>query len=141
MELFAMLLLVVAFICLLLLVNYGYGNIRKRYQEIGIMKALGASTKSVGFIFGLQTILAGIVISVISTLMLIFLCNPINQQLSNRMLEFIGNTELGALEILKPNVITIIINICVISVITAISSVFPIRKIHKIKPRQIINNK
>ena len=141
MELFGLLLFVVALICLLLLVNYGYGNIRKRYQEIGIMKALGASTKNVGFIFGLQTILAGVVISVISTLMLIFLCGPINLQLSNRMLSFIGNAELGTLEILKPNALTIVINICVISVITAISSIIPVRKIHKIKPRQIINNK
>ena len=33
MELFGLLLFVVAVICLLLLVNYGYGNIRKRYRR------------------------------------------------------------------------------------------------------------
>jgi len=138
-DLFGLIVVAVATVCTLLLVNYSYGNIKKRYYEIGVMKALGASTKSVGFIFGLQTILAGVVVCVASTLMLMFLCDPINLQLSNKLLEFIGNSNLGVINIIKPNTITLIINIIAISVISFVSCLIPIRKIHKIKPKNIIN--
>ena len=138
-ELFGLMLVVVAAVCTLLLVNYSYGNIKKRYYEIGVMKALGASTKSVGFIFGLQTILAGVVVCVASTFMLLFLCDPINLQLSNKLLEFIGNSNLGVISIIKPNVVTIIVNILAISIISLVSCLIPIRRIHKIKPKNIIN--
>lgn len=140
-ELFWLMLVVVAAVCVLLLINYSYGNIKKRYYEIGVMKALGASTRSVGFIFSLQTILAGIAICVSSTLMLIFLCEPINLILSNKLLEFIGNKNLGVLQIIVPNTITIILNMCAIIVVTVVSCLIPIRRIHKIKPKIIINDK
>ena len=103
------------------------------------MKALGASTKSVGFIFGLQTILAGFVVCITSTILLLFLCDPINLQLSNKLLEFIGNSNLGVINIIKPNTITLIINIIAISVISLVSCLIPIRRIHKIKPKNIMN--
>lgn len=140
-NLFSVILLGITGICILLLINYSYGNIKKRYYEIGVLKALGLNTKSVGLIFSFQTVIAGLIICIVSTVMLLTLSSPINLQLSNQLLEYVGNTNLQTILVIQPNALTIVINILVIVSITTLSCFIPFIKLHKIKPKNIILNK
>ena len=137
-DLFWLLLLSIGGVSVLLLVSYAYGNIKKRYYEIGVLKAIGATTKSVGFVFGLQTVLAGLVISILSSVMLITLCSPINTTISNKLLEFINNSNLSEISIISVNIPTIVINVGVILLVTMASCIIPLIKLNKIKPKNII---
>jgi ABC-type lipoprotein export system ATPase subunit len=140
-DFFTIILLGVCFVSVILLVSYAYGNIKKRYYEIGVLKSLGATTKDVGFVFSLQTILAGIAICALSAMLLLFGSTPINNIISAKLLEFVGNKQLGPITILKVDAITILINIAVIIFITVISCLLPLIKLNRIKPKKIIANK
>lgn len=140
-DFFWLIVLGVAGVCIALLINNAYGNIKKRYYEIGVLKSLGATTKDVGFIFSLQTILAGICITIISTICLLTLCNPVNSTISSNLIKFVNNKALSDLEILAIQPLTLIINAIVILIVTILSCVIPLIKLNKIKPKNIIANK
>ena len=140
-DLFGLILIGIAGVCLILLVNYAYGNIKKRYYEIGVLKSLGATTKNVGFVFSLQTILAGLAICLLSNLSLIIFTKPINNLIANKLLEFINTTNVITLTILHADPITLIVNTLIICFVTIISCLLPLIKLNKIKPKNIIANK
>ncbi len=140
-DLFGLILFVVAGACLITLVNYAYGNIRKCYYEIGVFKSLGAKTSNIWLIFSMQTILAGLSVLLISNVLLLTLCGPINAQLSNSLVSFVKNGELGVVRVFNVNAQTLIINAVIILLITVISCLIPILKLNKIKPRNIISSK
>lgn len=140
-DLFGIILFAVAVVCFVMLISYAYGNIKKRYYEIGVLKSLGATTNNVGFIFGLQTLIAGVLILAISTTLLLTLTNPINIQLSSKLLEFVGNSNLGVIEVFNANATTIVINVLIIMFVTTLSCVLPLIKLNKIKPKNIISSK
>lgn len=137
-DLFWLILVAIGGISIILLVSYAYGNIKKRYYEIGVLKGLGATTKNVGFIFSMQTILAGVIISVLSTILLLTLSSPINSAISNELLKFINNSKISEIAIIATNVPTILINIGVVLLVTIVSCLLPIIKLNKIKPKTII---
>ncbi len=140
-DLFGLILFVVAGACLITLINYAYGNIKKCYYEIGVFKSLGAKTSNIWLIFSMQTILAGLSVLLISNILLLTLCGPINAQLSNSLVSFVKNGELGVIKIFNINAQTLIINAVIILLITVISCLIPILKLNKIKPRNIISKK
>ena len=140
-EFFWIIFIGIAGVCLLLLVSYAYGNIKKKYYEIGVLKALGATTKTVGFLFSLQTILAGVIICVLSNTALLTLCTPINVIISENLLKFVADDKLTTLTILKPNLPTILANTAVILLVTVLTCIIPLIKLHKIKPKNIIANR
>ena len=140
-EFFWIIFLGIAGVCLVLLISYAYGNIKKKYYEIGVLKALGATTRNVGFLFSLQTILAGILICILSNTALLTLCTPINITISEKLLEFVANNNLGPLSILQVNLPTIIANTAVILFVTILTCFIPMAKLHKIKPKNIIANR
>ena len=140
-EFFWIIFLGIAGVSLILLISYAYGNIKKKYYEIGVLKALGATTRNVGFLFSLQTILAGLIICTLSNVALLTLCNPINVVISTKLLEFVANEGLGPLDILQFNIPTVIANTTVILLVTILTCVIPLLKLHRIKPKNIIANK
>lgn len=140
-EFFWIIFIGIAGVSLILLVSYAYGNIKKKYYEIGVLKALGATTKNVGFLFSLQTILAGIIICIISNIALFTMCSPINFIISEKLLAFVSNNNLGPLNILQFNIPTVIANTLVILLVTTLTCVIPLLKLHRIKPKNIIANR
>lgn len=140
-DLFGLILVVVAGACLITLVSYAYGNIKKCCYEIGVFKSLGAKTSNIWLIFSMQTLLAGLSVLLISNVLLLTLCTPLNTQLSNSLVNFVNNGELGVVKIFNVNAPTLIINAVIILSITIISCLVPILKLNRIKPRNIIANK
>ena len=86
----------------------------------------------------MQTILAGMLISTISTILLLTLCSPVNATISNKLLEFMNSSNLTEISIISINIPTILINIGMVMVVTALSCLIPILKLNKIKPKNII---
>ena len=140
-ELFGLMLFGIAFVSFILLINYAYGNIRKRYYEIGVLKSLGATNNNIGFVFSLQTIVVGFAICLISTIGLLTITPVINNLIAAKLLEFIKNEAIGTITVLKIDTVTILVNILVIIVVTIITCILPLLKLKKIKPKNIIVNK
>ena len=122
----------------LLIVSNAYRNIKKKYYEIGVLKALGAKTSDVGFIFSMQTILTGVVVSILSTLSLAIFCTPINNSILSALMEHFHNDSIAVIEILKFYPITMLINIIFVLFATTLSCLMPIVMIHRIKPNAIM---
>ena len=138
--LFFLIVIGIAAVCIILLVNYSYGTIRKRRYEIGVLKALGANSKNVALIFSIQMLMVGITICVLSSCMLAFLCAPINLQLSNELLKFVGNTDLQTIQVIQANGWLISLNALTIFAITLLSCILPFIRLNKMKPKNIILN-
>jgi ABC-type lipoprotein export system ATPase subunit/ABC-type antimicrobial peptide transport system permease subunit len=135
---FSLILIGLLAICTLLIISNSYRNIKKRFYEIGVLKALGAKTRDVGFIFSMQTIVTGIIVCTLSTLALILTCNPINNTLITSLAEFLNNPNLGAIDIIQFYPLTMLVNIAFILIATLISCVVPLFKLHHIKPNIIM---
>jgi len=137
-DFFGLILVGLLAICTLLIISNSYRNIKKRYYEIGVLKALGAKTSDVGFIFSMQTIMTGIIVCILSTISLILLCTPINNTLISALIKFLNNTNLGKVEIITFYPLTMIINTAFILLATTISCLVPLLKLHNIKPNIIM---
>ena len=137
-DFFSLILIGLLAICILLIISNSYRNIKKRFYEIGVLKALGAKTRDVGFIFCMQTVLTGIIVCLLSSLSLILFCTPINNTLIEALMEFLHNESLGNIEIIKFYPLTMLVNIGFIIIATTISYLIPLIKLHKIKPNIIM---
>jgi len=126
---------------LLLLVNFGAGNIRRRKFEIGVMKAMGGQTAQVGKIFVIQIISVGLVVCLLSTIATIALSNMVNSVLATSMLYFIKNETLTTISIIQINPLILVLDIVFILIISIISAIIPLIKLSKIKPINIIKHK
>ena len=137
-DLFWIIIAAIGVTSVILLISYSYGNIKKRYYEIGVLKALGATTKNVGFIFTMQMVFAGILISVFSTLMLMTLCAPINNLIAMPILSFINNSNITEISVISTNTPTLALSVGIVMFETMLSCLIPIFKLNKIKPKNII---
>ena len=126
--------------CLLLLINFGAGSIRKRKFEIGVIKAMGGQTQEVGKIFILQLLSVGLLVCLLSSISLFVLSNFVNEILSDAMLFFLKNETLGSLSLIQFNPIVLVCDLCMILGITFVSAIIPLQKLHKIKPINIIKH-
>jgi len=129
------------FACLLLLMNFGAGNIRKRKYEIGVIKAIGGQTKELGKIFVVQVVSVGIIVCLLSSVVVYLLSGLVNSVLSDAMLYFIKNETLSNLSIIQFNPIVLCLDILMILGITFVSSFIQLYSLHKIKPINIIKHK
>ena len=127
--------------CLLLLINFGAGNIRKRKFEIGVIKAMGGRTSEVGKIFIIQLIGVGLIVCVLSTISLLALSGIVNSILTNAMFFFLKSTTLKNTTIIQFNLLVLVLDILMILGITILSAMLALRKLHKIKPINIIKHK
>ena len=127
--------------CLLLLINFGAGNIRKRKFEIGVIKAMGGRTSEVGKIFIIQLICVGAIVCILSSISLLALSGLVNSLLTNAMFFFLKNATLKNTSIIQFNLPLLLLDIILILGITILSAVLALRKLHKIKPINIIKHK
>lgn len=140
-EFFNIITIVLYCACLLLLVTFGAGNIRKRKFEIGVIKAMGGQTKEVGKIFIIQIVSIGLIVCMLSTLALYLLSGVVNNVLSDAMLYFVKNETLSKISIIQFNPLIVLGDILMILGITFLSTSIPIYTLHRIKPINIIKHK
>lgn len=121
------------------IIIFGITSMKKNSYEIGVLKAQGTKEFDIGVIFTTQTIVIGVIISLLSLVGIIVVSLIANQILlvSFENLLNVPIYELNIL-VLKPG--TIIGDILIVWVISIISSLLPLIYLRKIKPFSIIRN-
>lgn len=126
---------------LMILISFGFSNVRKRNFEIGVIRALGGTIKEVSLIFITQMVLAGVFICLLSSLGLYFAVEGANSLLGESFMVLMNNASVMHLEIVTFNPIVLVIDLAVIIFITFISAFAPILSIRKVKPLEILRKK
>ena len=125
----------------LLLVSFARQNIKRRTYDIGVMKSLGSTTKEIGFIFGVQVLLVGLLICLCSTIALYFGTGIVNGILVESVMNIVGTRSLKGANVLKFSPFVVIINITFVLTIILLTIITSVGRLHKIKPSQIIRSK
>jgi ABC-type antimicrobial peptide transport system permease subunit len=122
------------------LILFGVKSIKSSRYQIGVIKALGGNTSDISLIFVLNTLIVGIVASILSTLSSIWILNVANDVLLTSM-ETSIKLELSHYQIIKvwPNLLAI--DGLIMVGISFISALLPVLFLKKIKPVEIIKAK
>lgn len=140
-QFFNIIICVIFAIGVLQLVSFARQNIKRRTYDIGVLKSLGSTTKEIGFIFGVQLFLVGLIICAVSALALFSLTGVINNVLIESLITFTGSRALSELSIIQFQPIAVLINTAFVLFIILLVIVTSIGRLHKIKPSEIIRSK
>ena len=141
MDVFKLLLVVSLVGALLILIFEAYNSVKRFTYEIGILKALGAKTKNLISIFMVQYIY-NLILSIIFSLSFIFLLTMITNNVLIKGFNLLyrsGGTYNIKVLFLNPFVLLIVL--LMIIVLMLLATLFPIIKLRKIKPINIIKAK
>ncbi len=132
---------ILSVVAILLLVNFGYTSVKANIFEIGVIKALGGKNKNLSFSFILQMLFIGIFICIFTTILSLLLVQASNSIIVDSFVNFYRNDNLKNLVILYfvPNIL--IIDLCITIFISLVSALFPIFKLKKVKPFNIMKQK
>ena len=130
--------LILCLTCVLLLIRFGFGNIRKNKYEIGVILALGGNHRTIIKIFLSQIVFVGIVICALSTLSLMFLTTYANDLIVDALVAFVKNSTLETINILSFDPMILSIDIVIIIIVTIISAIIPTLYLRNIKPINIM---
>ena len=125
----------------MILISFGFSNVKKRHYEIGVMRALGTRMSDISLIFILQVLFAGILICALSSIGLYLAVGLANNILGESFMILLESAMLKDFEILIFDPITLVIDLAIVVAITIISAFAPIIAVHKVKPMQIIRAK
>ncbi|MBO5777614.1 MAG: ABC transporter ATP-binding protein/permease [Clostridia bacterium] len=125
----------------MVLISFGFSNIRKRLYEIGVMRALGTRLSDLSWIFILQMLFAGLIICLISSIGLFVAVDISNNILSESFMVLLQNSALKDFKIITFKSAALMIDIAVVIAITIVSALVPILTIRNIKPMKIIRAK
>ena len=127
-------------LALVYIVNYGIRSITKHRYQIGIIKSLGGSALNISSIFSIKTIIVGFFICIVSYFGMVYLNGVANNILIESFESFIGR-KIYNIDIIKVRYNIIVIDLILVMLITAISSLVPILVLRKIKPAYILKAK
>ena len=125
----------------LILVAYGLRLVKGRKYEIGILKALGARNIELAVIFGLQIIIAAVLIVVLYVLGAVVFTDVANSILIKSLAELAPNDFIIDIKILALNPIDILKNSALVVGIVLVSFILPIIKLRVLKPLDIVKAK
>jgi len=108
-------------------VNTQYISVLERTREIGLMKALGMSRRTVNSLFIIEATLIGFIGALFGSLLVILLSVPLNPWISKKL-----NFGSEHLLIFKPA--QVILLIIFLMVVTTLAGLFPARKAAKLDP-------
>lgn len=116
-----------------LLMNFIMSSINKNKRTIGILRALGTSKKDVYKIFILESLIIGLVSSVISIILVLFLKNYCNILISKDLF-FTADVLIFRIEIIYAILLTVLLT-------TFIAALLPLYKFSTLKPIDAIYNR
>lgn len=125
----------------LVLVSFAVKNVSGRTYEIGILRALGASEGQVMRIFVLQTLFAGALIFALEIAAQFALMALTNSLLTSSLAAFMHNGMFKGLTMLKYDPIVSLASLGAMAAITLGAAVFPLVKLSRIKPIEILRKK
>ena len=137
-DIFRLLTIFLAIVCIILLVSFGQKSIKRRMFEIGVIRAMGCKNRDLLTVFLLQIVYLLISVCAITYVSLIYLDDYINRLLVENIILFLNNDLIRDMTLLEFEPERIIINLIAISVMTVISSLTLFLTLRKIKPINII---
>lgn len=126
---------------ILILVNFSVKMIRDKYHDIGILKAIGTSNKTIAITFGFQIILIALLTIIISTIGYFVFIDLANDVLIVSLRELAGSMMVLDLDVLTFKGLVVLIDIILIVILTLVSLIIPLLKLRSIKPVKIIKTK
>ena len=136
--------LVAIFLCIgiiFILVSFSTKMIKDKMHDIGILKAIGTQSKTIGRIFGLQIILIAILTILMSTFGYYYFIDMANDVLIASLKELAASHIVLDLDFLTFKLSVVNINVILILFLSILSLFIPMLKIRKIKPVKIIKTK
>jgi ABC-type antimicrobial peptide transport system permease subunit len=136
--------LVAIFLCIgiiFILVSFSTKMIKDKMHDIGILKAIGTQSKTIGRIFGLQIILIAILTILMSTFGYYYFIDMANDVLIESLKRLAPTHVMLDLDFLTFKLSVVNINIVLILLLGILSLFIPMLKIRKIKPVKIIKTK
>lgn len=124
-----------------LLVSFASKMIQDKYREIGILKALGCKNGTISAVFGFQLLLLALCTVVLSVLGYWLFIDVANDVLVDSLQVLATNSVVLNAQFLTFIPVIAIINCVLILFLSAISFAFPMLKIRKINPVQIIKTR
>lgn len=125
---------------ILIIASYGFKLIKERTYEIGILKALGIRNKDLSLIFGLQIVMLLLLTISIYIIGSFSFVNLANDLLLASIQEIAKDTFIIDVKILKMNGTHILLNSAIVAAITLISFAFPLVKLYRLKPTNIMKS-
>jgi ABC-type antimicrobial peptide transport system permease subunit len=139
---FMVLITVVLFlICILLLIRFGFSNIRKNKYEIGVIFALGGNSKAIIRIFLSQILFVGALISIFSSLALFLLTKSTDQLIIEAMIRFVNDKNIATITIIEFIPYIVMFDVLMILGVTIVSAMVPTLYLRNMKPINIIKAK
>ena len=109
--------------------------------SLGVFRAMGGRTSELSRIFTLQVVTIGTIICVLSAISLYFITPVIDSVVSLAMINFLGEVKELTVSIVVFKPLILLIDIAVVMLITVISSIVLLIKLHRIKPINIMRHK
>ena len=139
-TLFLFISVVLLIACLLFLISYSVTSVRKKRVEIGILRGLGMTNKDLYDVYICQFLKIGLIISVVLTIGLIISSQFANILLQEGFASLMKLTFIKSIKIVKFDIEVLLIDIGILFAILLVSLIFPIIKLRKIKPLNIIKS-
>jgi ABC-type lipoprotein export system ATPase subunit len=140
-TLFIFISIVLVIACVLFLISYSVTSVRKKKIDIGILRGLGMSNFDMYILYIVQFIKIGILISIILSLGLLVSSSFANTLLQEGFSSLMNLTFIKGIQIIHFDFEVLLIDIGLLFAILIISLIFPILKLRKIKPLNIIKSK
>ncbi len=130
----------IALVALLFIVGFSLRTLRRRREDIGILRALGGRTSQIACAFVVQVALLGVVATVASAIALPLITGSVNTLLAENLANFLGNAAIGTLDVinLSPFVLPIVFGTFI--PVLVLSSAVPFLFVRKLKPMSIIRS-
>ena len=140
-SLFYMLFGIVAVCCVAVLINYNLKSIKDKLYEIGVLKSIGATDGDLFLIFSIQTFFITIFVSVLFVLGSYLFIGFANNLLVSSATEFSKGVVISKdIELLMIQPLALLIDVGVIFLISLLSFIFPVIKLRKIRPQNILKS-
>ena len=124
-----------------ILISFSTKMVKDKMHDIGILKALGCKNSTIGIIFGLQLLLIAICTIMLATIGYFFFIDLANDVLIESLKILAPNRIVLDLDFLTFKINVVGVNSLLVVILTIVSFIIPMLKIHNIKPVQIIKTK
>jgi ABC-type lipoprotein release transport system permease subunit len=124
-----------------ILINFSTKMVKDKMHDIGILKALGCKNSTIGIIFGLQLLLIALCTIILSTIGYFFFIDLANDVLIESLKILAPSHIVLDLDFLTFKINVVGVNSLLVILLTIVSFIIPMLKIHNIKPVQIIKTK
>lgn len=135
-----LIILLLIVVCVVYLISFGIGTIKKNLYEIGVLKALGTKSIDISIIFITQIIIVGLGVILVSILGIKVFSDFSNKLLIKSFEDFM-TIKIFNLKIIPVKAGTMSFDLSLMFLVTLVSSIIPLIYLRALKPLNILKGK